>query len=654
MHKKILLLSVIFIVAASLKSSAQFSRYIIRLKDKGTNPYSLSNPIQFLTQRSINRRARYNIPIDSADLPVTPRYIDSIKAAGAVTILNTSKWLNQVAIRTNDAAALVKINSFPFVISAAPIGSMPVQINPVNKILDEPQSPASPASPQGVNDFYNYGSSYAQVHIHNGEFLHNHGFRGQGMQLAVLDAGFFGYLSLPTFDSVRNAGQILGTWDFVDNHPSVNEDHQHGMNCLSTIAANLPGVFVGQAPKASFYLYRTEDVSSEYPIEEQNWAAGAERADSLGADIISTSLGYTSFDNSAFNYTYAQMDGNTTISARAADFAAKKGMLPVTAAGNDGNGSWHFIATPADADSTLTVGAVSNSGAVAGFSSYGPSSDGQIKPTLAAVGQGAIVANPFNGQPSSGNGTSFACPNLAGITTCLWQAFPEVNNMVLLDAMKQSATRFTSPDDRVGYGIPDMKKSFVILYKRLFSLTSSFSNCKANLQWTGKSDTGITFILERKLQGDTAYTILNSQTVTSPVFTSRNFSFQDDLLNYNNTGNISYRMKVKVSADTTFYADSVTVNYPSSCIIPLVEKITVSPNPVSDKILINVTKQNSLGPLRVIIYAANGQRVYTMETPHKPGHQVYTIPAKQLNSGVYYVSVYFADKKELVKKIVKQ
>jgi serine protease AprX len=462
--KKIILLLVI--IAAFCNNSFSQTRYIIRLKDKGTSPYSFSNPAAFLTSRAIQRRTRYNIVIDSADLPVTPRYVDSIRLAGAVTILNTSKWLNQVAIQTSDAAALNKINSFPFVISASPIAARAQGTDlPVHKKFDAPYTSSLPNKPtvqNATSDFYSYGQSFAQVHIHNGEFLHNRGFRGEGMQMAVLDAGFYHYLTLPTFDSVRNNSQVLGTWDFVTGNASVDEDHPHGMNCLSTIAANMPGTFVGTAPKTSFYLYRTEDAPTEYPIEEQNWAAGAERADSLGVDVCSVSLGYTTFDNSIYNHTYADMNGNTTIISNAADIAAKKGMLVVVAAGNDGGGSWHYISAPADADSVLAIGAVNTSGVVGGFSSYGPSSDGQIKPGVAAVGVGAVVANTTTGQPSFGNGTSFACPNMAGLSTCLWQAFPEVNNMNIISALQQSATRATNPDDRVGYGIPDMKKAFVL------------------------------------------------------------------------------------------------------------------------------------------------------------------------------------------------
>lgn len=591
--KRFLLLIFIALFVAKSDSYAQFSKYIVRFKNKGANPYSLSNPIQYLTQRSIDRRTRYAIAIDSTDLPITPRYLDSIRNAGAVTILNTSKWLNQVLIQTTDAAALTKISSFPFVLSQGPIAPFNGSgDHPVNKKLDaeNPGQFTDPTPANNTADYYNYGQSYGQVHIHNGEFLHNRGFRGQGMHMAVLDAGFFHYLTLPTFDSIRNNGQILGTWDFVAGNASVDEDNSHGMQCLSTIAANMPGTFMGTAPKTSFYLYRTEDVNSEYPIEEQNWVAGIERADSLGIDISSTSLGYFTFDNATFNYTYANMDGNTTISARGADLAAKKGILCVFAAGNEGNGSWHFIITPSDADSVMAVGAVNTSGVVGSFSSYGPSSDGQIKPSVAAVGVSAVIASPSTGQPSFGSGTSFACPNMAGLTTCLWQAFPEVNNMRIITVMQESATRANNPDDRVGYGIPDMKKAYVKLVKQLYSQQSSVANCAVTLQWTAKTDSAITIVVERKLPAAAGYTTVSTHTSTG-AFQSRNFTYTDDLRSFPTTG-IWYRFKMNVAADTSFYLDSILVNF------------TPRPNLGADKTasvcspgFVNLTTQFSTGGL---------------------------------------------------------
>src|SRR4030095_16295334 len=308
------------------------------------------------------------------------------------------------------------------------------------------------------------------------------GLRGQGMQIALLDNGFNNYASpsFNAFDSLNANHQVLGTWDFVAREQNVSDDGSHGMSCFSIIAANVPGQFVGKAPKANFWLYQTEDNSSEYPIEEFNWACGAEKADSSGSDVISSSLGYITFDNASLNHTYQDMDGNTTMAAIAADLAAKKGILVFISNGNFGIGSWHFLSTPADGDSVIAVGAVNTDGEVGDFSSYGPSSDGRIKPDIASVGVSAILVTA-GGTIGSGNGTSFACPNMAGLATCLWQGFPELSNMQLRSALWQAATKATKPDDRMGYGIPDMKKAFGNLLQQFSSANGTISNCKATL-----------------------------------------------------------------------------------------------------------------------------------------------------------------------------
>ncbi len=654
MKKSILILFVLLAFVAD--DSFSQTRYIVRLKDKAGTPFTLSNPGQFLSARAVSKRTKYNIAIDSTDLPVIKRYIDSIRLAGAVTILNTSKWLNQVCFQTSDAAAITKINGFPFVMgSVTAIGSRTVQQNAVNKQFDAAgiNSPASPLTPQGANEVYNYGQSFNQVNLHNGQFLHRRGFTGAGMQMAVTDAGFFRYLTLPTFDSARANGQILGTWDFVTRTASVDEDHPHGMQCLSTILANMPGTFVGTAPKTSVYLFRTEDAATEYPVEEQNWAAGAEMADSLGVDLMSVSLGYTFFDNAAFNHTYAEMNGNTTIISRAADMAAKKGMLVVVAAGNEGNGTWRYISAPADADSVLTIGAVNSSRQVAGFSSYGPSSDGQVKPDVAAVGSGAIVANTSNGLPASGNGTSFACPNMAGIATCLWQAFPEVNNMSIIDALRKSSDKVNAPDDRTGYGIPDAKKATVLLIKKLYTQQAALAACKATISFTAKTDTGIKFFIERKLASEAAYSTINTIQGTG-LFASKTHSYVDDL-NAVPLQSVSYRIKMSISADTTFYLDSATIAHTTSCTVvnpPVVEKITINPNPVSDKLTVSVIRTAAVNVLLVLQNTA-GQQLYTLKAQQPAGGGVYKVPMKDLPHGVYYISVFVNDKKEITKKIVR-
>ena len=468
MIKPILLL--LFIGFFQLSSPAQFSKYIVRFKDKAGTPFNINNPSQYLSARSIQRRLKQKIAIDSTDLPITPRYIDSVRLAGNVIILNRSKWLNEVCIQTTDAAALARINSFSFVISSNPVMRLQQgnreEISTRNKFNEEiSQTATGNQLTQTTADYYNYGNSYSQIHIHEGEFLHNKGFRGEGMLMAMFDAGYKNYLTVTAFDSIRNNNQVAETYDFVKNEVSVNEDDSHGMFCLSIIAGNWPGQLVGSCPKAKFYLYRTEDVATEYPIEEQNWAAAAERADSIGVDVFTTSLGYTTFDNPVFDHTYADMNGKITLIARANAIAAKKGIISVVAAGNDGANAWHFIGTPADADSIVTVGAVNASGAVAPFSSYGPASDGRVKPTVASLGWGTAIAG-LNSQPTFGNGTSFATPNLAGLITCLWQAFPEFTNMQIIEAVKKSSSIYTTPNDRIGYGIPDFHKAYDDLFQQ--------------------------------------------------------------------------------------------------------------------------------------------------------------------------------------------
>jgi subtilisin family serine protease len=258
--------------------------------------------------------------------------------------------------------------------------------------------------------------------------------------------------------------RILGEWDFVANEQSVNEDNDHGMYCLSVLASNRPGFLVGSAPGASYYLFRTEDANSEYPIEEQYWAAAAERADSLGVDMISSSLGYADFDNSELNHTYAERDGNTTIITRAADLAAKKGILVMNSAGNSGNSNndLKYVAAPADGDSVVSVGAIDIHGNIASFSSWGPNGNGRLKPDFVSLGLAATISD-YNGNPVTNNGTSFANPNLAGLIACLWQAFPEFNNMEIVDAVRRSSSKYESPESRFGYGIPDFKKASELL-----------------------------------------------------------------------------------------------------------------------------------------------------------------------------------------------
>lgn len=448
----------------SMKVFAQYPKWVIQFTDKNNSPYSFNNPSAYLSQKAIDRRFKQHIAIDSTDLPVNPSYIEQVIAAGNVSFLSQSKWLNQVLIDCKDNATIDKINQLPFVKRSEAIGLLKTNSPTFEKTKEAIKAlNISSFTRTTTDDTLDYGTAYNQVHIHDGEFLHNKGFTGKGITIAVLDGGFYNYNNLKAFDSMRLQNRMLGEKDFVDYDNSVAEDNAHGMFCLSTIAANVPGTMVGTAPHASFWLMRTENVSSEYPVEEHNWAAAAAFADSAGADMISSSLGYYIFDDATFNHSYNDFYKNATIVSNAAAIAATKGMIVTNSAGNEGGNSWKYLIFPADADSVCAVGAVDNNGNTATFSSYGY--PGKIKPNVVSVGAGTTLWGT-NNTPISGSGTSFSNPNLNGLIACLWQAFPAYNNMTILNAVYESSSKFSNPDNRYGFGIPDMKEAYLILKRK--------------------------------------------------------------------------------------------------------------------------------------------------------------------------------------------
>jgi subtilisin family serine protease len=464
--KKNLLFALLLVAFANAR--AQYPKWIVQFTNKQTNTNTIGNPSPYLSAKAIARRSKFNIAIDSTDLPVTQRYIDSVKSKGTLTVLSQSKWLNQILIYCTDATVITKIQALPFVKSAKQVGMRMIATDTIkfkSKFNEQATIIPAPSTAQRTNEISSttqvtagfYGNAYAQVHVHNGEYLHNKGYRGQGMTIAILDAGFYQYLTHPAFDSLRINNQILGIRDYVDYDNSVNEDNSHGLNCLSIIGSNVPGTMVGTAPKANFYLIRTEQVASEYPTEEHNWVVGAEFADSAGADMISSSLGYNQFDDSQFDHTYADFYKNSTTVTQGATFATKKGMIVTNSAGNEGTDSWKYLIFPSDADSVCTVGAVDTLLNVAPFSSYGY--PGKVKPNVASVGWNTAIATPSNGF-GYGSGTSYSNPNINGLIACLWQAFPQYNNMKILDALYKSCPTYATPDNRIGFGIPDMKAAY--------------------------------------------------------------------------------------------------------------------------------------------------------------------------------------------------
>ena len=635
---------------------AQFNRYLIRFDRKTPNVFQLNQPQNFLSQKAIDRRNLQQIGIDSTDLPVVPYFLDSIRNISGVQILTVSKWLNQVAVLISDPNAISRIQQLPFVVQASPIASRnnTTQIQKFTLENETVESiPLESISSRTYGDGVpEYGASRAQTSIHHGEFLHKHGLKGKGMNIAVLDAGFLNHDILPNFDSMRTNGQLLDTWDFVAGESSLSEDDYHGTHCLSTIASNQPGRFVGTAPESNFMLYRSEDVSTEYPIEEHHYAAALERADSAGADLCTVSLGYSEFSDPIFNYTYADMNGNTSMSAIASDIAARKGLLMVIATGNEGQRNWRYLITPSDADSCLSVGAVDTLGNSAPFSSFGPSSDGDLKPSVAAVGRNAVVANAVTGNPQFGSGTSYATPIMAGLATCLWQAFPEASNMTIIETLQKNASRTDSPNVRMGYGIPDVKKSFVALQKKYASLDVSFRNCKTEHQLFIVADSNTTITIEKKIPGGPFQTIhswSNNNTIGK-----QQFNYADDL-NGTDYPNIQYRYIVTMQGDTTYLLDSIQLNPTNPCVVilPSENSLTLTPNPAKDYLFMNWERQNAAN-VNIGIFNAAGQKLHQEKLSLDPGTITKRIDLRKFSPGLYFMYIEINNEKPRIEKFIVQ
>ncbi len=445
----------IFVLASLLSTmilpaqNAVPSSYWVQLKDKKGTPFLISQPEAFLSQRSVDRRKRQHISITESDLPVSPVYLDSLKKRG-LEIVHTSKWLNGTTVRTSDTTLIKKIATLPFVAL--------VQLTKPANVLKSTHHKFSDEESNTEYDPVKYGTAISQLTQLNGQYLHRQGFRGKGIQIAVLDAGFLNANTIAAFDSLRNSNRILGTRDFVDPKANIYKQNYHGMSVLSCMAGNVPGSLIGTAPDASYYLIRSEDAITEYLIEEDNWVAAAEFADSLGVDVINSSLGYYEFDDRNMNHTYADMNGKKTRVTQGANMAFQKGILVFSSAGNEANNSWKHIIAPSDGENVIGVAAVDKNGTRATFSSVGPASGGAIKPNVAAMGAGTTLANS-NGTIGSASGTSFSSPVLAGMGACLLHANPYASVKLLKLAIEQSSHQYNKPDSLLGFGIPDFEKA---------------------------------------------------------------------------------------------------------------------------------------------------------------------------------------------------
>ncbi len=492
---------------------AQIEDAWVYFNNKPNSATFLANPLTMLTQRALDRRTAQNIALDITDVPVEQTYITQITAATGITVMAKSKWLNALHIRGTQAniqalTALSFVNHVTFANhSLNPGGRISQNLNKiqaVNKNLD-------------AQVMYNYGGSQNQIEMLNGHLLHQQNFTGQGKIIAVLDAGFPGVNTAAPFQNLMTNNQILGGYNFPDANTNYFSRNNHGSNVLSTMGGFADGQLVGTAPSAQYYLFITEDVNSENPVEESYWVEGAELADYYGADVINSSLGYFGYDNTAYSYQYADMIGNKTFASRGANMAFNKGIVVVISAGNSGATAEPHIATPADAIGALTIGAVNSTEVYASFSSIGPSFDGRVKPDVCAKGAGTTVSSP-TGTIYTSNGTSFSSPVMAGMVATFWSAIPTLTAQQVVNFVKQSADNYNAPTNQKGYGIPDFQ----------LALTNAlnFEAIKANqrfLVYPNPAENQITFQLENKQKGIVyLYDVLGQNILTKEIYENNN------------------------------------------------------------------------------------------------------------------------------------
>jgi len=452
MMKKILFLLLLIASIAHAQEDAW-----VYFKDKPDAAYYMANPLEMLSQKALDRRTKQGIALDDKDVPIHPEYITTITNTGGVTVMAKSKWLNALHVR-GSIATLRSLEQLSFVFGVDfADNSLDTQGKPAKeKQLQKPQQQAEKA--QKPQENFNYGSSLNQIQMLNGHLLHEHDFTGTGMTIAVLDAGFPGVNTAQPFTRLYNNNLIMGGYNFVDRTNNVYTGGTHGTMVLSTMGGYTEGQLVGTAPNAAYYLFITEDVNSENPVEESYWVEAAETADSLGVDVINTSLGYFGYDNDNYSYTYEDVNGETAFITRGANVAFTRGMICVTSAGNSGAGSNPNIGVPADAPNTLTVGAVDSARQYVGFSSIGPTYDMRVKPDVMAQGLSDVLSDT-SGNIITASGTSFSSPVTAGLVACLWQALPDKTNAEILQLIRQSADRYNNPNVQYGYGIPDFWKA---------------------------------------------------------------------------------------------------------------------------------------------------------------------------------------------------
>ena len=428
--------------------------YRLHLTDKKGTPYSLNHPSRYLSRRSIERRKRQQLPLDSTDLPVNPRYLRLIEQRG-VSIVGPSRWQNTVLVRLKDSSMVHHLEQLPCVRGSKLVWIAPDSITPTaikTPYHDDFEARDSVGSAE-------YGKSHSQIHLLQGHRLHHIGLTGQDMMIAVIDGGFKNVDRIPAFQQI----DICGFQDFVNPaSPSIFAETDHGTKVLSAMAINQPFFYIGTAPRASYWLLRSEDQQTEQEVEEDYWTMAAEFADSVGCDLINSSLGYNEYDHPWMSHRLSHLDGRTAFVSRSAALLASKGVVLVNSAGNSGMGPWKKIGVPSDADNILTVGAITADEPrhIAPFSSVGPSQDGRVKPDVVAIGAPTFLVNG-RGVIMEDMGTSFSAPTICGLAACLWQGMPEKTAAEIIELIRQNGDNKDHPDNIYGYGVPNFWQAYM-------------------------------------------------------------------------------------------------------------------------------------------------------------------------------------------------
>ncbi|RZJ67419.1 MAG: T9SS type A sorting domain-containing protein [Flavobacterium sp.] len=463
MKKLLVLIAFVFSSVAFAQQDAW-----VYFNAKPNSQFYFDNPLEMLSQRALDRRAAQNIAVDLVDVPIHQPFVDQVEAASGITVLATSKWLNAIHVR----GSVIAINALANLTFVSSVDFADDSLDSRSAKSGAPKYVPTANHTQKVLDTqvdFAYGGSANQIQMLNGHLLHQQDFTGSGKIIAVLDAGFPNVNTAAPFQRLLDNNLILGGYNFVDRDDNIYSRNNHGTLVLSTMGGYVENQLVGTAPDAQYYLFITEAIEYENPLEESLWVEAAERADSLGVDVINSSLGYPSYDNPAYDYSYEERDGMKAFITRGADIAFTRGMVVVVSAGNEGSSDDPFVSVPADGFNVLSIGAVTSTEAYATFSSIGPTTDGRVKPDVVAKGQGATVANT-QGNVATSNGTSFSSPIMAGMIATFWSAVPNLTNQQVVNFVKQSADLFANPTALKGYGVPDFA---LALQNALLSTPSS-------------------------------------------------------------------------------------------------------------------------------------------------------------------------------------